>query len=391
MNRPKLVIQGYIGPSDQWMNEYFGEDGMFSSEECQAFLAENADATEIDVELRSDGGYADMAFDIHDQLRNCGKVVHIVGYNVKSAAVAILLAAEKENRSLTKLAPLMIHQATIDPYSLGNMNTTQLAALATELKEYDEKLLDLYVERTGSDRKVLSKEMANDKSMTAERALELGFCGKILDGQVENKSTSEGRFVTPMISQFIQNNKNTTAMTDKKHEERLNAFERILKNIENRLGGKPKVSTVKNSEEKSLFFDGDKIAKDTILYEDEAKSKTVEAGTHKVGNETITVGEGGVVSDVLEAQADDTEFSQVKDELAQTKAENKRLQQLISESQNQVENANKETIKLMGEMKTEFENLKKDLIGDTGKSPKKVENKSDEKLSIADIAAKRAR
>lgn len=390
MNRPKLVIQGYIGPSDQWMNEYFGEDGMFSSEECQAFLAENADATEIDVELRSDGGYADMAFDIHDQLRNCGKVVHIVGYNVKSAAVAILLAAEKENRALTKLAPLMIHQATIDPYSLGNMNSTQLAALATELKEYDEKLLDLYVERTGTDRKVLSKEMANDKSMTAERALELGFCGKILDGQVENKSTSEGRFVTPMISQFIQNNKNNTAMSDKKTEERLNAFQATLNKIQNLLGNK-KATSVKNSEDKPLFFDGDKIAKDTVLFEDEAKSKTVEAGTHKVGNETITVGEGGVVSDVLEAQADDTELSQVKDELAQTKAENKRLQQLISESQNQVENANKETIKLMGEMKTEFENLKKDLIGDTGKSPKKVENKSDEKLSIADIAAKRAR
>lgn len=391
MPRPKLVIQGDIAPSDLWMEEYLGDDGRFSAQECQQFLEENADATEIEVEIRSDGGYADEAFDIHDQLRNCGKKVFIVGYNVKSAAVAIFLAAEKENRSLTKLAPFLIHKATIDPWMLGSMNTDELAALATELSEYDNKLLDLYVERTGTDRAVLEAEMALNKSMTTDRALELGFCGQILDGKVENSSNGNvARFVTPMISKLVQNNKSKNAMADKKTEERLNAFQATLNKIQNMLSGK-KVTTVKNSEDKSLFFDGEKIAKDTVLFEDEAKSKTIEAGTHIVGNETITVGEGGVVTEVKETEVENADVAKVKAELDAEKVRNAALVKEIADQKTAIENSNKETVKLIADMKSEFENLKKDLIGDDGKPPRAPKAENNGKMTIAEMAAARAR
>lgn len=390
MTRPKLVISGNIGPRDPWMEEWLGDDGMFSAEECQQFLENNADATEIEVEIRSNGGYADVAFDIHDQLRNCGKTVYIVGYNVKSAAVAIFLAAEKENRSLTKLAPFLIHKATIDPWMLGSMNTDELAALATELSEYDNKLLDLYVERTGADRSVLETEMSYNKSMTAARALELGFCSQILDGKVENSSSDKlGRFVTPMISQLVQNNKNKTAMSDKKTEERMNAFQATLNKIQNLLSNK-KVSTVKNADDKSLYFDGDKIEVGTVLYEDEEKTKKAPAGSHTVGTQTIVVGEEGTVTEVKEKEVENADTDKLKKELDEEKVKNAALVKELADQKTAVENANKETVKLIADMKSEFENLKKDLIGDTGKPPKKeVENNG--KMTIAEMAAARAR
>jgi ATP-dependent protease ClpP protease subunit len=390
MPKVKLVIQGDIGPSDPWMEEYLGDDGMFSAEDCQKFLSENADATEVEVELRSNGGYADVAFDIHDQLRNSGKKIIMVGYNVKSAAVAIFLAADKEDRSLTKLAPFLIHKATIDPWLLGNMNTDQLAALATELQEYDNKLLDLYVERTGADRDVLSSEMALDKCITAERAKELGFCSTILDGQVENKvQNSSTRFITPMVSQLVQNNKNKTAMSDKKTEERLNSFQAAIDKILNYMSGK-KLSSVKNSEEKSVYFEGEKIGKDTVLFEDEEKTKPVTAGEMTIGKEVITIGEGGVVSEVKEAVAENADVAKVKAELEAERVKNAQLLKEIADSKALVENSKTETAKMLADMKSDFENLKKDLIGDSGNPPKpKPEN--NKPMSIADMAAARAR
>lgn len=392
MPKVKLVIQGEIAPSDPWMEEYLGDDGRFSAEDCQEFLAQNPDATEIEVELRSNGGYADEAFDIHDQLRNCGKTIIMIGYNVKSAAVAIFLAADKENRSLTKLAPFLIHQATIDPWMLGSMNTDELAALATELKEYDDKLLDLYVERTGTSREVLQAEMVLDKCITAERALELGFCNSILDGQVENKfKNSESRFVTPLISKYVQNNKSKNAMADKKMEERLNAFESTLKKIQNFMSGK-KISSVKNSEEKSVYFEGEKIGKDTVLFEDEEKTKPVGAGEMSIGKEVITIGEGGVVSEVKEAVVENADVAKVKAELEFEKVKNAQLLKEIADSKALVENSKTETAKMLSDMKSEFENLKKELIGDTGGNPNpKPKPENNKQMSIADMAVARAR
>ena len=363
---------------------------MFSAKDCQEFLTANASATEIDVELRSNGGYAGEAFDIHDQLRNCGKTVMMVGYNVKSAAVAIFLAADATNRSLTKMAEFLIHQATIDPWMLGDMNADELASLATELAEYDQKLLDLYVERTGTDVKVLAELMKSDKCITSEKAKELGFCATVLDGQVENNVKNHSSvYITPLIAKHIQNNKNKTVMTDKKHEETLSKMSALATKIENFFNPKPKISSVKNSDDKPLFFEGEKIAKDTVLYADEDKTTTVAEGAYKVGDETISVGQSGVVSEVKASEVENADVTKIKAELDAEKVKNAALVKEVSDAKAAVENSNKEVVKVISDFKTEFENLKKDMIGDTGGAAKpKIENNA--KLSIAEMAAKMA-
>lgn len=394
MPRPKLNIEGYIGPNDIWMLEYFGDDEMFSAKQMREFLENNAEATEIEIEIRSDGGYIGEAMDIHDQLMNSGKTVFITGYNVKSAAVAIFLAAPSENRTLTKNAEFLIHCASIDPWMCGNLTADNMKELAAELEEYDLKIANLYVERTGQTLETIQAKMKEDKLMTAEDAKALGFCSTILNGaQAANvKNEQKAAFITPLAAKLIQNNK--SSMTNKKHEEQLSKFENLFKKFENLFSGKVKNQSTKTSDGTQIFYADDaELKKGTALFSDEAMTVTLEAKEYPMENgETLVVDEKGIISEVKPMEAENAELLKIQNELKEEKAKNIQLQKEFDEVKASAENAAKETKKVLSEIQSEFTNLKKDLIGDTGKPPKPTNSNDDDKpKSIAEIAAARAK
>lgn len=402
MTRPKLNIEGYIGPNDIWMLDWFGEDGMFSAKNMREFLENNIDATEIEIDIRSDGGYIGEAMDIHDQLMNCGKTVFITGYNVKSAAVAIFLGANNENRTLTKNAEFLIHCASIDPWMCGNLTAENMKALVAELEEYDAKIANLYVERTGQTLETIQAKMLEDKLMTAEDAKSLGFCSSILNGaQATNvKNEQRAAFITPLAAKLIQNNK-SNIMTNKKQEEQLSAFDKLFQKFENLANkfNKVKNLSAKTTDGTQIFYaDGTELEVGTALFSDEAMTTPLTAADYTLDTgDVLTVDDKGIVSVITTKEAENVELLKVQNELKAEKAKNVQIQKEMDALKVTAENSAKETTKAIAEFKTEFENLKTSLIGDTGKTPENKKERpknadgTEKPMAIWEIAASKAK
>nr|DAU07624.1 MAG TPA: Putative ATP dependent Clp protease [Caudoviricetes sp.] len=151
------------------------------------------DDNRIDIELHSCGGDCTEAYAIYDALRASGKEISckVVG-NAASMATVILLAAPLERRSAYQHAELLIHS----PYypsgaRVGDITLAKLEELKSDLEAEKEKMLNLYVDRTGQSREVLEAQMATDSWFDAEKAIELGFVSSIVPAASASASASK--------------------------------------------------------------------------------------------------------------------------------------------------------------------------------------------------------
>lgn len=135
-----------------------------------------ADDNEIQLLINSRGGECAEAFKIYDALRETGKIIraHVVG-ECSSAATLLLLAAAKGNRTANPNATILIH----NPYCGMVGDADELRQVADELQQVTDKFISLYVERTGVDAETLAAIMNENKPMSAQRALQLGFIDTI--------------------------------------------------------------------------------------------------------------------------------------------------------------------------------------------------------------------
>ena len=116
---------------------------------------------------------------MYDALRATGKVIssEVLG-QCSSAATLLLLAGRKDLRKAHPNASILIHNPYVAGYVEGDAK--QVGAIADSLEDITNKYLDIYAERTGSDREVLKAIMDENKPMSASRALELGFISEII-------------------------------------------------------------------------------------------------------------------------------------------------------------------------------------------------------------------
>jgi len=178
-----LYIEGYIGEHDEFLEAMGVESKCFSASDMRAFLSTmDPNDNEIVIEIRSPGGYVDGGFDIYDQLINSGKNITTIAYECASIATVIYLAGSV--RKVSKYATPLIHNPWIDACMLGSMDSDKLAALSDRLRVEEDRILDVYVERTGAKREELAEQMKTDASMTSDRFFELGFATEIINGGV---------------------------------------------------------------------------------------------------------------------------------------------------------------------------------------------------------------
>ena len=175
-------------------------------EECKAFMAwggidgisfmdidrfiaeipENDDAINLTINCR--GGLTDTALAMYDALRATGKTIsaEVIG-ECSSSATLLLLAAKKELRKAYPNASILIHNPYISGFVEGDAK--RIGNIAESLEDVRNKFLDIYVERTGADRAVLSAMMDEDKPMNVAKAIELGFISEeILPISAKSKS-----------------------------------------------------------------------------------------------------------------------------------------------------------------------------------------------------------
>ena len=151
-----------------------------------AEIPENDDAINLTINCR--GGLTDTALAMYDALRATGKTIsaEVIG-ECSSSATLLLLAAKKELRKAYPNASILIHNPYISGYVEGDAK--RIGNIAESLEDVRNKFLDIYVERTGADREVLSAMMDEDKPMNVAKAIELGFISEeILPISAKSKS-----------------------------------------------------------------------------------------------------------------------------------------------------------------------------------------------------------
>ena len=151
------------------------------NEFCDSLPAEDK---VIDVHIHCNGGDVLEGWAIYDRLRATGKeITTIVDGTAASMATVIMMAAPKERRKAYANAQILVHNPWLDPAWIGNMGMAtadDLEKAAAQLKEQQDRILELYVERCGCDREEMAALMAEDKFINVERAMELGMVGEII-------------------------------------------------------------------------------------------------------------------------------------------------------------------------------------------------------------------
>jgi len=161
-----------------WARMFGMEDVVFSADTVRNILNSNPDEKDFTLNLDCKGGSVSEGLKIYDLLRTSGKNIftNIEG-GCHSMSVIILLAAAAENRTANRNARSLIHQVYASPE--GSMNLDDVNQLKSQIELEQNNILDIYAERTGTDRTVLENLMKEEKQRTADELKQYGFISKI--------------------------------------------------------------------------------------------------------------------------------------------------------------------------------------------------------------------
>lgn len=163
--------------SRAWMYWWDGYEGVFSLEFVQSLFKNNPAETDFKFNIHCPGGEVQEGLAIYDCLRTSGKNIYMnIEGDCHSMAVALLLAAPKENRSANPNCTALIHKVYGCAYS-GTAD--ELEAQAAETRMLQNKILDIYADRTDMSREELEAIMNKQIAHNASELLQWGFISKI--------------------------------------------------------------------------------------------------------------------------------------------------------------------------------------------------------------------
>jgi ATP-dependent Clp protease protease subunit len=293
-----LKIYGDIGVQDPMLTLMGADDEMISAKTISAFLDQHKDATDIIVKINSRGGDVQEGWSIYDLLTTSGKKIKTIGEGkVYSIATIVFLAGEE--REIMKNADGLIHNPFIPPYTLADSYTSEeLQKLSDGLKQEEEKILDFYAQKTGTDKEKLRTYMDEDTKLSSEDMLSLGFATKI------NEPVKAYAYIKPLIKFSMEKN------DVKSFGEKLDA---ILAKIVGLTRLPAKDQTLVDKEGKEIKLDkeagapvvGDKASPD---------------GTFVMASGQTIVISGGVVTEIKEPVADKSELELANEKIAKLEA-----------------------------------------------------------------------
>jgi len=294
MKNVVLKIYGDIGEPDKMLEMFDVSDDTVSPKNVSDFLDENKDATEITVRINSRGGDVQAGWAIYDLLTNSGKKIKTIGESkIYSIATIVFLAGEE--REMMKNADGLIHNPFIPPYTLADQyESDDLLKIAESLKQEEAKILDFYVEKTGSPKEKLAEYMKEDTKLSAEDMVELGFATKIIE---------------PVKAYAYIKLNNNFKMTEKDVKTFGEKIDTILDKIKGLSRINPTDQTLKDKDGKEFTLEkesgapavGDKASPD---------------GTFVMADGKTIVIEGGEVKEVKEPAAAKTELELANEKIA---------------------------------------------------------------------------
>jgi len=279
----EIDIYKSIDREDPFMSFFGWDDLVFSADNIHRAFDENPTETDFRFNINCDGGSVAEGLRIYDVLRTSGKNIYMnIEGGCHSMAVCLLLAAAKENRTANPNCRALIHEVRACTYD--NLTADDAQALADEIRTEQEAILDIYVDRTGTDRQTLEELMKAERQLTAEQLKEYGFISKI------------NVYTTNRKKHFKTKNFKEMAKTKK---EVISAADNFMKKLKNLLS-----ATVVNYDHKDA--DGN------VLFTTEAEDDTLEVGMaaspdgeFKLTDGRVVVITDGVIAEIREADGGD--------------------------------------------------------------------------------------
>lgn len=157
----------------------------------------------IDIRIHCAGGDCVEGWAMYDALRTSGKEISVtIEGECASMATIILMAAPVERRFATENSRILIHNPSIaymDLYTAERLTADTMETLKAKLDAQErllideqERIVNLYIERTTADRDTLVALMKEEQYMDVAKAKELGFIGEVLAPNTD-KSNSKAK------------------------------------------------------------------------------------------------------------------------------------------------------------------------------------------------------
>ena len=311
----EIDIYKPIDKEDPWMSLWFGDDWVFSADNIHRAFDENPTEKDFRFNINCDGGSVAEGLRIYDVLRTSGKNIYMnIEGGCHSMAVCLLLAAAKENRTANPNCRALIHEVRACTYD--NLTADDAQALADEIRTEQNAILDIYADRTGTDRQKLEELMKAERQLTAEQLKEYGFISKI-------------NVYTTNRKKHLRT-KNFKEMAKTKNEV-ISAADNFMKKLKNLLS-----ATVANYDHKDA--DGN------VLFSTEAEDETLEVGMAASPDGEFELADGRVVviADGVIAEIREADGGEDNQELENLRARVAALEGALTEAENVITNLRNE-------------------------------------------------
>lgn len=177
-----LYINGQIVP-DQ--SAYAGDWGAVSMRTVvDALNTLPSEMTKMVVHINSPGGYVDEGFAIFNTLETFKKdtgVKMVTRSDGQCASIATVIMLAGDDREIFSNTEIFVHNPWLDPWNLpSQMEASDLEEVAKQMRQQEDRILDFYTGKTGSDREILATFMEQKTALTPDQALEMKFATVIL-------------------------------------------------------------------------------------------------------------------------------------------------------------------------------------------------------------------
>lgn len=317
----RLKIYGDIVDSEEnSFMQMWGIDNGVTFQSIDDFLSSiSEDDKTIDIHIHCRGGNVIEGWAIYDALRHSGKEISAtIDGECSSMATIVLLSAPKERRKAYTNAHFCIHNPSATMYNLDwsesltadniEKGAARLTKQAEQLRAEQDRILDLYVERTGTDRETLQAVMDKDVIYGMDKAIELGFISEVL----------------PPITAKRQTPKTQNNMHNDKEEVQVKRG--ILDRILAKAGFKA-LEDVKIVDMVVTAADGSELTIERESGDPQVGDSASPDGSFVMEDGTTIVVSDGVITEIIppvEAKTDE-EFAALEAELEALKAENEQL------------------------------------------------------------------
>lgn len=342
-----ITIYGEIIP---WQDDNAGSYGAINLKSVMEEINSQSKATEFIMHIHSIGGDVDEAFAIFDALKASGKklTASIEGMCASSATIIALAA---EDRKMTENSQFMIHL----PIAGKQGTAEELQAAADMLKDYEEKVLNLYVSETSGDRAAIEAMMKNETYLTSEQAQNLGFITEMVP-------------TMKAVARINLKNNTMSQMTAKELDTKMDGwFNKVMKAFKT----KPEVKmiTVTTADGTILDF-GDAVEEESQIA---VGSVATVDGSPASGEFVLTDGRTLVF-----AEGAVTEIKEGEESVEALKAKLAEAEQKIAEMEAAKAEADKEVVTMkeaQSAFEKEFKTFKATMLSDMGlKDPDKKES-----------------